>query len=270
MPRSRAVRFKERLSFGAVILWCVATLALVAAIAGSASAETGRFGAGSEDATPSEKCLLRDLHYGLTSCIPGGRGSRLAIKDVAAKVKEAGYKDIFSIEFEHGRYEIEARNRTGRKVLIIADPRTGKPRVKSYGWVRLTGSYLAAEEIMAEVREAGYGDTYSFGREHAMYEIVTRAPQGALVKLHIHPKTGRLIRHPRTSRPFSIRVSESDAAGPYVAVSDILIHLHRAGYTEVYSLEPKNDMYQCIARDPNGQLALFLINPKTGEIREHP
>lgn len=190
--------------------------------------------------------------------------------DIAAKLKKSGYPHIHSIEFEHGRYEVQARNRRGREVLLFVDPKTGEVKLKAFGWVKLTGSYLAVRDAVARAREAGFTEVYAVEREHAMYEIIARAKKGGLFKLFVHPKTGGLIRMGKSGKPLSRKVNAADAAGPYVPIETVLAGIERAGMRDVYAVYPEHNMYEFIARDRNGELVIRHIDPKTGQIFNHP
>jgi uncharacterized membrane protein YkoI len=48
------------------------------------------------------------------------------MEQVLARLKAEGYREIYEIEREHGKYEVKARNREGRMVELYLDARTGK------------------------------------------------------------------------------------------------------------------------------------------------
>lgn len=52
--------------------------------------------------------------------------ANIAIESIAARVKAAGFTVIYSIEAEHGGYEIRTRARDGSNVLLYFDPATGE------------------------------------------------------------------------------------------------------------------------------------------------
>ncbi len=209
----------------------------------------------------------RAAHGALAQADPPTRS--LSSADIASKLKESGYPHIHSMELEDGRYEVQARNRRGREVLLFVDPETGAVKLKTFGWVRLTGSYLAVRDAVARAREAGFTEVYAVEREHALYEIIARGKKGGLFKLFIHPRTGGLIRMGKSGKPLSNRVKAVDAAGPYVPIETVLAGIERAGMRDVYAVYPEHNMYEFIARDRNGELVIRHIDPKTGQIFDH-
>lgn len=118
------------------------------------------------------------------STSPSGR---LSAKEVIAKLKTAGYPHVHSIELEHGRYEVQARDEKRRKMSLVVDPKTAAVQYKTVGWARLRDSYLAIRDILAEVKSAGFDTVSAVEHEHSMYEIIARDPKKGPVKLYVHP-----------------------------------------------------------------------------------
>lgn len=60
----------------------------------------------------------------------GGDASQSApampMEQVLAQLKAEGYAEVYEIEREKGRYEVEAKNREGRTVELYLDAGTGK------------------------------------------------------------------------------------------------------------------------------------------------
>jgi uncharacterized membrane protein YkoI len=60
----------------------------------------------------------------------GGEAAQAApampMEQVLAQLKADGYAEVYEIERDKGRYEVEARNREGRRVELYLDARTGK------------------------------------------------------------------------------------------------------------------------------------------------
>ena len=50
----------------------------------------------------------------------------IPMERVLAQLKAEGYGEVYEIEREHGRYEVKAKNREGRRVELALDARTGK------------------------------------------------------------------------------------------------------------------------------------------------
>ncbi len=207
------------------------------------------------------------------SCVAGlasAQDARLNPKDIAARLQKSGYPHIHSIEFEHGRYEVEARDAREREFTLSVNPNTGVAESKSIGWAKLTESDFLVGEIVKNAKSAGVEEVYAIEREHAMYEIVARGAGNRLIKIFAHPRTGRLIRFSKSGKLLSKKINRADAAGPLLSLDTILALIAKAGYREVYAAYPEHDLYEFIARDANGQLGIWLVDPKTGNIQAHP
>jgi uncharacterized membrane protein YkoI len=50
----------------------------------------------------------------------------IPLEHVLAQLKAEGYTEVYEIEREHGKYEVEAKNREGRTVELDLDAATGK------------------------------------------------------------------------------------------------------------------------------------------------
>ena len=50
----------------------------------------------------------------------------LPMEQVLAQLRAEGYGEIYEIEREHGKYEVKAKNRDGRRVELSLDASTGK------------------------------------------------------------------------------------------------------------------------------------------------
>jgi uncharacterized membrane protein YkoI len=51
---------------------------------------------------------------------------RLSFQEIEVVVKEAGYSEVYEVEYEHALYEVKARDAQGRNVELFVHPRTGK------------------------------------------------------------------------------------------------------------------------------------------------
>lgn len=147
----------------------------------------------------------------------GAETARLPMERIVAVVAEADLNDIHSIGREHGRYAIKARDSAGRMVEVlldpatgrlVPDPETGKPLIKRVAGLDAPGSYLSAKQILGTVAAAGYPDVYAIEREHAIYEVMVYDADGRKLELYLHPKTGELLRDPRTGEPLVERIDE--------------------------------------------------------------
>jgi hypothetical protein len=59
---------------------------------------------------------------------------QLTMLEAVQKAEAAGYLNIDEVEFEHGRYEIEGFNKSGVKVKLYVDPKTGNITKKYDSW----------------------------------------------------------------------------------------------------------------------------------------
>ena len=50
----------------------------------------------------------------------------MPMEQVLAQLKAEGYSEVYEIEREHGKYEVKAKNRDGRRVELSLDASTGK------------------------------------------------------------------------------------------------------------------------------------------------
>ncbi len=69
----------------------------------------------------------------------------------------------------------------------------GQPKAASE--IATSGQYLSMEQVVAELKQQGFGDVYEVERERGAYEVKARNPQGDMVKLYVDPRTGKVLRH---------------------------------------------------------------------------
>lgn len=50
----------------------------------------------------------------------------MSMEQVIGQLKADGYGEVYEIEREHGRYEVKAKNREGRRVELYLDAQTGE------------------------------------------------------------------------------------------------------------------------------------------------
>ena len=93
----------------------IAALALAAGLAGIAYAG-------------SDKDKDVDGRPGSTAAATtaGASSPPLAMDEVLARLRTAGYSDFREIEREHGRYEVKGSDADGRRVELYVDARTGE------------------------------------------------------------------------------------------------------------------------------------------------
>lgn len=79
---------------------------------------------------PRTEALLLDPQSGkpLSKRIRRVRSARprLSVEQIEAVVKNAGYPEVYALEYEHALYEVKARDADGRKVELFVHPRTGE------------------------------------------------------------------------------------------------------------------------------------------------
>ena len=58
----------------------------------------------------------------------------------------------------------------------------------------VSGSALPMEEILARLKEQGYGEIYEIERERGLYEVKARGQDGWRVEIYVDPRTGDILR----------------------------------------------------------------------------
>jgi hypothetical protein len=141
----------------------------------------------------------------------------LSSEYITGKVNSAGFTDVYYVSFEHGLYDIKARNSAGQFVEINLDPETGelvrdaetgKIRYETFTRAEPDGTPLAWEGIIDQIKEEGYREVYSVHYDHYLYEVHARDGQNRVFELFVNPNTGELLRHPTTDKPLSERVDQ--------------------------------------------------------------
>ncbi len=141
----------------------------------------------------------------------GGRSSEY----ITSKVDAAGFNDVYYVGFEHGLYDIKARNPDGQYVAIkldpktgelLKDPGTGKVRYKTVTPPDPDATPLSWEGIISQIKDEGYVEVYAIHYDHQLYEVLARDAQNRVFELFVNPNTGELLRHPTTGKPLSERV----------------------------------------------------------------
>ncbi len=81
---------------------------------------------------PKTRKLIKDpktgkvmMHLVATATKPGKKASAVSFVDIMAKVKAEGFVDVYSIEYEHAMYEIQAHDDQGRRVELFYIPKRG-------------------------------------------------------------------------------------------------------------------------------------------------
>jgi uncharacterized membrane protein YkoI len=75
----------------------------------------------------------------------------------------------------------------------VAASETGKSGETS-GYESAGGPALPMDQIVAKLKEGGYGEIDEIEREHGRYEVKARGQDGREVKLYVDPKTGEILR----------------------------------------------------------------------------
>jgi uncharacterized membrane protein YkoI len=76
--------------------------------------------------------------------------------------------------------------------MASEEGRYGQPKAAEE--IAAPGQHLSMEQIVARVKEQGFGDVYEVEREYGAYEVKARNPQGDMVKLYVDPRTGDVLR----------------------------------------------------------------------------
>jgi len=143
----------------------------------------------------------------------GGRSSEY----ITSKVNAAGFTGVYYAGFEHGLYDIKARNQDGQYVEIRLDPKTGelvkdaetgKIRYETVSRADPNATPLSWEGIISQIKEEGYEEVYSIHYDHHLYEVHALDEQSRVFELFVQPNTGKLLRHPTTGKPLSERVDK--------------------------------------------------------------
>jgi hypothetical protein len=143
----------------------------------------------------------------------GGRSSEY----ITSKANAAGFTDVYYVTFEHGLYDIKARNSAGQYVEInldpktgelVKDPETGKTRYKTITRPDPNGTPLAWEGIISQIKKEGYQEVYSVHYDHHLYEVHARDGENRVFELFVNPNTGELLRHPTTGKPLTERIDK--------------------------------------------------------------
>jgi uncharacterized membrane protein YkoI len=195
---------------------------------------------------------------------------RLAVEEIAPKVRAAGYSDIRSVEFEHGRYEMEAKDKDGRPVLLLINPKTGAVEHRQLAALGPPGSILSMETIVSKVKEAGFASVHFVDREHALYEVHARDGSGRMAEIFVHPKTGELLRHPKTGKPLSKYVPDDMPFVPFLTVEEIVAKVISAGYGQVVAITHNQTLIEVHTRDAQGSSVEIFVDPKTGKVLQQP
>lgn len=193
----------------------------------------------------------------------------LTADQVLAKVKAAGYTDIHAVEFEHGRYEVQARGANGREMLLLVNPETGNIRSRPAPQSGATKGTVSIEVVAGKVRDAGFRNVLLIEREHSLYEIHAEDSQGRRVEIFANPKTGELLKHPKTGKLLWKEVEEDLPLGRILTIEEIIALVKKAGYPTVHGIAHKNTIYEVHAHDKQGRMVLLLLDPKTGEVLLH-
>lgn len=191
---------------------------------------------------------------------------RLTVDEVLAKIETAGYHDPRAVEFAHGRYEVKARDSSGRKILLLVDPMTGGIRARLSRQQYAAGSRVPLETIVRKVKAAGFAEIFLVERANALYQVQTRDREGQRIELFVHPKTGELLRHPKTGELLRSEVEEAVAAENVLTIEKIVDIVKEAGYPTVYGVANEHTVYYVHAHDGQGRMSFLYLDPVTGAL----
>lgn len=78
---------------------------------------------------------------------------------------------------------------------VMASEQSPYGQSKATEEIARPGQYLSMEQVVAQLKQQGFGDVYEVEREHGAYEVKARNPEGDMVKLYVDPRTGKVLRH---------------------------------------------------------------------------
>jgi predicted lactoylglutathione lyase len=188
----------------------------------------------------------------------------LTAEEVLVRVEAAGYRDVDALDFEHGRYELGARDPNKVAVLLIVNPNTGEIRSRLARKRARAGRMVSVDEIVPQVEAAGFKDIYLIEREHALYEIHTRDAEGRGVELYLHPRTGELLRHPKTGALLREEIEKTLPFENILTVEEIVAVVKEAGYPTVYAIGHESRVYKIDAEDEQGRMFSLYLDPDSG------
>lgn len=225
--------------------------------------------------TPETRLAVANLDHfaALAAKRPSGDvgipATALPVETVMAKVTEAGFVNIRSIEYNRGRYEVGAQNTKGKDVLLVVDPGTGAVKVAKISAATKSGTFLSVDKILKEVESAGFTKVSSVAVRNMIYRVVARDVKNRTVRLLVHPKTGSLVRHPTSGKPIT-KIIDPTGKTLYQSIVGIVGRVTQAGFTDVYSIEPEFAGYKISARTPEGGVIVLYYDPAAGELFRHP
>ncbi len=194
----------------------------------------------------------------------------VTVGEVLAKVRAAGYANIHAIEFDNGRYEVEAYNARNHKVLLLIDPRTAEIRSQRFVTHRMAGASLPFSTIVAKVKAAGFDSVHFVDRENSLYEVHARDAKGRMIEVFVHPKTGEVLKHPKTGKPLWKYVPEHMPIEQQLTAQEVAAKVEKAGYRDVFSVTQELTFYEVGAHDAQGARVTVYVDPKTGKVLPHP
>lgn len=195
---------------------------------------------------------------------------RLAIEEIAPKVRTAGYSDIRSVKFENDRYEMEAKDNKGRPVSLLVNPETGAVQLRRTAIPSQRGSFLSMAHIVSKVEEAGFTKVHFVDRKGGLYEVHAHDDAGRMIAFYVHPKTGELLRHPKTGKPLSKYVPEDMHIEQVLSIEEIVANVIAAGYGQVVTVKHNQTVFVVHAHDAQGKLAVLFVDPTTGKVLPQP
>lgn len=203
---------------------------------------------------------------GATAAEPAPPMPHLSADEIAARVQAAGYPEVHSVQFEHGRFEVEATDERGRKVTVLVDPQTGKVRSAKLLREDTPRSVVPIGKIVESVKAAGFHSVHFVEQEHALYEVHARDETGRMVELFVHPKTGEVLRHPKTGKVLWKYVPEEMPFEPTLTVDQVVERVEKAGYMDVFAVTHAHTLYEVRAHDAQGKVVTLHVDPKTGKV----
>lgn len=138
--------------------------------------------------------VVSETRYGT----PPANASFLSAADITARLLSLGYSSIRVIEFDDGKWEVEARHPAGYWVEAYLDARTGAIlREWREDGPGAAGPFLSAAEVTSRLAALGYTQIRPIKIDDGKWEVEARNPRGHRVELYVDARTGVILREAR-------------------------------------------------------------------------
>ena len=129
---------------------------------------------------------------------PPANAGFLGAADITARLLALGYSSVRVIEFDDGKWEVEARHPGGYWVEAYLDARTGAIlREWREDGPGAAGPFLSAAEVTSRLAALGYTQIRPIKIDDGKWEVEARNPRGHRVELYVDARTGVILREAR-------------------------------------------------------------------------